>query len=130
MSLAHGGLELAFPGPVEITKSAVAVTKEGRRHGVEWAKRNARYDELRQVAQIDIESLRENYTHDGKMSDPYFVFNRAAEGSDTIILRAPPILAKFYGVEKRLLDAANTTEFVEGFVEGATDVWKEVADQI
>ena len=108
-------------------KNAETTAKEGRQHGVNWAKSKAKYDELKRAARIDTSNLSEGYADD----TDWHVAQWAAK---TIIgdeeRPSDDEMANLFGVDEDMLGDVVTVEFIEGFVEGAADVWEEVKGRL
>lgn len=96
-----------------------------RDSGKEWAKNVAEYDELKRIADIDLDDFKERYDHSG---------SECVEGVYKIVMQEDPAshlsqLSDFYLVDDDLVPHL-TNAHVEGFIEGAQDVWREVEDRI
>lgn len=92
-----------------------------REAGVEWAKKRAQFNELRQIARFDTVGLD---MLSGEEAAAYVV--NFVIGGDHF---DESDLAYFFGIDEDALDSI-TPEYVEGFVEGAVAVWEEVEDEI
>lgn len=85
---------------------------QGREQGRDWAKRRASYDQLRRIAEIELSG-----EHFALQFDRAFDPNFDGNPQDSFWFEPdeawPP-----------------SDEYVEAFVEGAKDVWDEVADEL
>lgn len=94
---------------------------DGRICGAEWAKRRAEYDELRRIAEFNEDGLDQLPGTDAAVRLYKLVIDEADPGNDA--------LAAFFMIDEEAMSGI-TPEFVEGFVEGARDVWEEVSDEL
>jgi hypothetical protein len=114
-------------------KKAEELEKAGRRSGVKWAKKHAKYDELKRAANINTSNLHEAYVDDVDDVNRTWVARQ--------ILADPELdagswetqnmaIAELFEVEEDMVESVVTTEFIEGFLEGAGDVWDQVKDEL
>ena len=114
-------------------ESTKASRDYGRTAGQEWAKKIAEWEQLKRLSEFDAQSLYEGYVE--------YPDWHAREVVTTIILgddlEAPYIfrdndeMAQLYRVPlPDLVDATLTVDFFVGFVEGASEVWDEIKDEI
>ncbi len=105
---------------------------QGRRAGRRWATNEAEYGPLKHVAALPTEWLEQAWQNaDGSDGVDeqislvlYEVFRPVRRPSDSLEL------ALFFGLETDVLEISLTTEYVEGFAEGAREVWAEVVDKL
>ena len=114
-------------------KKAEGLQKEGRECGVDWAKHRAEYDELKRASQIDTTTLYQGHSDELDAGNRYEVAKDILADSEWDSLdqrEADSAIADLFGIDDDMLEDVVTTEFIEGFLEGAADVWDEVADKI
>ena len=104
--------------------SAQQIQYQGRQAGVRWAKHHAEYLEIKRIAGIDLDNLPDDDDQTSAYSCAELVYMEAL-GDDSRPDRGSP--AEFFGLDP---DEGITKDYVAGFVEGAGDVWDEVADAI
>ena len=96
-------------------------------------KKHAEFDELQRAANIDTSSLYEAYVDDvddvnrtwvarAILADPDWDANSWEEQRLA--------MAELFEVEEDMVESVVTTEFIEGFLEGAGDVWHQVKDEL
>ena len=97
---------------------------EGRENGLDWAKRHAEYDELRRIVRLDISEWPDDDQNAYNVAQSVYMNVMEEESRPS-----NDELASLYGVEEEDVDRISKA-FVEGFIEGAQDVWDEVKDQL
>ena len=113
---------------------AEELQKQGRERGVDWAKHSAEYDELRRASQTDTNELDQAIIV-GDPDEAYrdWVARHILAGSEWDAYgwdERWELTANLFGVDEDMLVAVVTTEFIEGFLEGAADVWDQVKGEI
>ena len=103
-------------------KSAADEIADAKSLGVEWAKLHAEYNELRRMSMVDTDGLDilsglEAATH---------IYGNVIEQDDR---PDKDELAELFLVDPDTIGFL-TPEFVEGFVDGAKDVWEEIKGKI
>ena len=108
--------------------------KVGRAAGVEWAKHDAQYDELRRVAieiaRDTVGELSRLESDGGSLALPTLIQERVQGLDQNLVEISEDDLCHFYGVESRMVPYQLTKDYVAGFLSGANDVWLEVKDRI
>lgn len=102
---------------------------DGRASGTDWAKRHATWVELKRLAEADLDTYLdvEKEGAEAAWLAAACVFRYAT--GDLSCQPDRENLADFYYIDEEAVDAI-TVEFMSGFVEGARDVWEEVADKL
>lgn len=113
--------------------STKASQDDGRTAGQEWAKKIAEWEQLKRLAGLDAESLYEGYAEYPDWSAREFVtttiLGDSLEGRH--VFRDNDEMAHIYRVpHPELVDATLTVDFFVGFVEGASEVWDEIKDEV
>ncbi len=107
--------------------------KDGRRNGVEWAKQRAEYDQLKRANEIDTERLYEADIDNPDAINRNWVAERILAHQDWELWtrqEKSEAMARLFGVEEDMLEAVVTTQYIDGFIQGAADVWNEIWEQL
>ena len=119
---------------LQASKEHAAANSEddGRHVGQNWAKRRAEYDGLKRVAGLNTDDFYENILDDPDWMCRKIVATAIAGGEDEAneVLRDEDEMALMFALDPDELNVTLTREFLVGFVEGATEVWEEVKDQL
>ena len=110
-------------------KKAEELEKDGRKSGVDWAKNHAEFDELKRAAAINTSSLTPMYVDASDDANREGVTKRILADLEWDAVGwedQARAMADLFLVDEDMLDSVVTTEFIEGFLEGAGDVWDEV----
>jgi hypothetical protein len=94
----------------------------GREAGIDWAKKRAEYEELEKIDQVAEFNLCPHGGDDADYAKSVFV-------TVTGDFAGYPEMADFYGVQIDWLDQM-PAGYVDAFIEGARDVWDEVAREL
>ena len=114
-------------------EKAQELQKGGRECGVDWAKHRAEYDELKRVSQIDATILYQGYSDERDSVNRNWVAKNIVadpEWDDVDRQERLRVIAELFAVDDDMFEDVVTTEFIDGFLEGAADVWNQVEDEI
>ena len=113
-------------------KAAANSEDDGRQVGQAWAMHRAEYDELKRVARLNTDDFFEYFLDDPDWGCRKIVAAAIKGGEDEAneVLKDEEETAEMFGLDPDEADVTLTREFLVGFVNGVTEVWEEVKDQL
>ncbi len=109
-------------------KSTKSSHGDGRTAGREWAMHSAEYNELRRVAELDVNDLYQGTDWAVRVIVTVAIVGDRSEANQMV--RSDGDMADIYGVDEENVTASLTVDYLAGFVEGATEVWGEIKSEI